>query len=547
MRKKLLVTLSAFLAITLSACGGGGEGGETSSTTTSSQTSTSTSTSSTTPSTDLQVFNSARVNTVNSIQYEYDFNLTAKIKYKGATVFSPATYSGTTYVNTGNQETQFLQKRSLTGALVIDSTNYIYNIGTDLIKISADEDKDFSVINYEKVDSIYDFDKHNFGHILKYLTESDYTSVKYSNGKYNIAFKTNFNEDSLLGMLNHIDSRLILKALNAVTRKVWGIGLKVNVWATLENDNVHLKTFHFDASVIVENKFEVGFVFEQTFTKYSGVTINTPVFANTLTKETEVTPVLNSVKGIVNTAKTASTSYYDYKVKTTVDHGVSLSNPLGLAVNSTTKGVAKRQVSGNDVFFNNRLEVDSDYKNNDQYGDLVEDYDSYRARLNNSNKDVYDVLDPKVGFNNYTLLEGYNENNIDNYYMLPSTDLFNYSKIKVVKKTTDSKNNTIYKFGLSTEAVTDLLSFYNKSIRIDFKRETIFDIYNIQSDFIAKKALFTYTVASDGRLAKVDIDLKGFYTEKTSEDDVKFRLETSIEFDWSKSYNAATKKEDIDN
>lgn len=494
-----------------------------------------------------EAFKLAKKRTVESTQYEYTFNLTAKIKFKGAVSFSPATYSGTTYVNTENQETQFLQQRNLSGLLVIDSTNYVYNIGTDLIKISADEDKDFSVINHETVDSVYDFDKHNFGHILKSITDSDYTNIKFANSKYNITFNTNFSQDSLLGMLNHIDNKLILKALNAYTKAQWGVGFEVNTWATLNDERSYLKTFHFDAAVSIKDTVDIGFEFEQTFTKYSGVDIVTPTFANTLVKEDEVTSELNNIKTIINNAKTASSSYYDYNVKTTVDHGVSKSNPLGLAVNSTTKGVAKRQISGNDVFFNNRLLVDSDYKNNDQLGELVEDYDSYRARLNNSNKDVYDVLDPKVGFNQYTLLNGYNEDEIDNYYMLPQNEMFAYDNIKVLKKTTDSQSNTIYKFGLSTNGVKELLKFYNKSIRIDFKRVTIFDIYNIKSDFVAKKALFTYIVNSSGKLSEVSIDLKGFYTEQGSEDQVKFRLETSIKYDWSKSYTAATTKEDIDN
>lgn len=489
----------------------------------------------------------AKKQTIDLLAYQYDFDLSAKIKYKSATSFSPATYSGTTYVNTGNEKTQFLQRRELSGALVIDSTNYIYNLDTDLIKISADEDKDFSVINHETVDSIYDFDKHNFGYILKNLNDDGFIKVQKSGEKYNLSLKTNFSQDSLLKMLNFIDSKLILKALNAYTEKEWGVGFSVNAWVTLNGDKTYLDTFHFDASVIIKDTFEIGFEFEQTFTKYSGVDIVLPTFTNTVTEKAEVETELNNVKSVVNAAKTSATSYYDYKVKTTVDHGVSKTNPLGLAVNSTTKGVAKRQIVGSDIFFNNRLLVDSDYKNNDQLGDLVADYDSYRARINDTNKSVYDVLDPKVGFNKYTLLEGYNEDDIDNFYMLPADALLSYDNIKVVKKTVDSKSNTVYKFGLSTDGVKNLLDFYNKSIRIDFNRVTIFDIYKIKEDFSAKKAMFTYTINSAGKLAAVDIDLKGFYIEKDSEDQVKFRLENEIDFDWTKSYTAATSKEDIDN
>ncbi|MBO7573740.1 MAG: hypothetical protein J6T25_03070 [Bacilli bacterium] len=494
-----------------------------------------------------EAFKRARDNTQELIEYQYDFELTASIKYKDAVSFSPATYRGTTYVNTSNSETQFLQKRELSGLLVFDSTTYIYNSGTDLIKISADEDKDFSVINHETVPSVYDFDKHNFGYILKNLNDSGFSKAKYSSGKYELSLHTNFSQDSILNVLNFIDSKLILKAINKFTTKEWGVGLSVNSWATIDDNSKCLKVFHFDAGISIKDTFDIRFNFEQTFTKYSGVTITLPSFANTINDETAIKNELNTIKTIYNDSKAAATSYYTYKVKTTVDHGVSKSNPLGLAVNSTTQGNARRQILNDKVYFNNKIEVDSDYKNNDQLGNLIKDYNSYRAMLNDGNDTVYDVDDPTIGTNKYYALSNYDNYAIDEYYMLPVSDFLSFDNIKIIKKTTDKNNNTIYKFGLTTDSIKQLLNHYNKSIRIDFTGATVFDIYNIQSDFSGKKASFKLTVNSDGKIASLDIDLKGFYVEKESSDHVKYRLETSIQYDWGKTYNAATKKEDIDN
>lgn len=500
-----------------------------------------------TPPDGVATFRAARKKTIESTQYQYDFALTAKIKFKNAVNFSPATYSGTTYVNTGEATTKFLQKRSLTGALVIDSTNYIYNVGNDLIKVSADENKDFSVINHEQVDSVYDFDKHNFSYILKQLNDNDVLKADFEDGKYVLSLHTNFNQDSLLGMLNLIDSKTILKALNSYTKEKWGVDFSVNTWATLNSEKSHLESFHFDAKVVIKDTFEIGFEFDQKFTKYSGVSIVLPTFSNTIVEENAVKSELADVLSIYNASKNASTSYYNYDVKTTVDHGVSKTNPLGLAVNSRTQGFAKRQIVADKVYFNNRLEVDSDYKNSDQLGNLVKDYDSYRARLNNGADTVYDVLDPKVGFNQYTELTSYNESLIDEYYMLPASDMISYDNFKVVKKTQDGSSNNVYKFGLSNTAVKNLLSYYNSTFRIDYDRVTIFDIYKIDSEFNAKKASFTITTNADSKLVSLNIDLLGFYIEKDSGDQVKYRLEVDIDYDWSKSYTAVTKKEDIDN
>ena len=538
MKKKNLLFIPVFFGLLLAGCGNTGTTGDDSND------------GSNTPAANEQpaeTVKRARKKTVELSAYSYTFDVSAKIKFKSAVSFSPANYSGETYVDANATGTQFLQRRELSGALVIDSTNYIYNVGTDLIKISANENKDFSVINHETVDSAYDFDTQNFGHVLKKLSDNDFLKVERNNLRYDLSLQTNFSQDSLLGVLNFIDSKTIIKTLSSYTKSQWGVGFTTNTWVTLTDDSQYLKTFHFDAAVNIKDTVEIGFELNQTFTRYASLDIALPTFSNTIIEENDVKSELNTLKGYVNTAKALSTSYYTFDVKTTVDHGVSKSNPLGLAVNSRTQGKAKRQIVGNDIFFNNRLEVDSDYKNKDQLGDLVKDYDSYRARLNNGDKDVYDVLDPKVGFNKYTKLESYNEDDIDNYYMLPGNDLLSFDNVKVVKKTTDNQNNTVYRLGLSTDGVRKILSDYNKSIRIDFDRVTIFDIYKIDSDFNAKKAEFLYTVDSTGRLLSVSMDIKGFYVEKDSGDQVKYRFENEIEFDYGKSYTAATTKEDIDN
>ena len=535
MNKKLLVLIPVLLGLFLSSCGESGGGGSTPSTPSDPVT----------PTVDYkETVSRARRNTFESAAYEYDFSVKAKIKFAGAVSYSPANYSGTTTVKTDNPETQFLQKRVLSGALVFDSTNYIYNVGTDLIKISADENKDFSVVNHETVSSIYDFDKFNFGHILKTLSDEDVLNAKKSGDKYVLSLHTNFAQDSLLGILNYIDSSIILTALNAYTKSQWGVGLSINAWTTLYSNN-YLASFHFDAYVSIKDKFEIGFELDQNFTKYGDyVSISLPSFAGTVTSESEVNEKINEVRSALNNSKNRSTSYYDYNVKTAVDHGISLSNPLGLAVNSTTKGYTKRQIVDNTVYFNNRLEVDSDYKNKDQLGDLVADYDSYRARLTTG--EVYNVLDPKVGFNKYTLMEGYNNDTIDNYYMLPSADLLSFDSIKAVKTSTNN-NLTTYQFALTTDAVKDVLNFYNKHIRIDYNEVTVFDIHDILSGFNGKKALVKYTVNEENLISSIEMDFKGFYVHKPTQKQVKFRLEVEIEFDYSKSYTAVSKKEDIDN
>lgn len=540
MHKRSLLFATAMLALLLGGCDDG-EPTPSSPGATSNPTS---QTSSNPPVDYAQRFSHAKEQTVDSDQYEYTFELKAKIKFAGAINFSPATYSGKTQINENASGTNFYQERNVSGLLVIDNTTHIYNEGNDLVKISEDEDKDFSVINHESVESWRDLDTHNFGRILKTLDANGLLKAELKNNKYQLSLKPNFSKDSILGILNYIDSNIILKALSSLTESQWGVGLSVNTWATLTSDNAHLQTFHFDATISIKDYFDVGFELDQTFTKYSGVNIVVPTFTNVVTGETEINTVLNNVKSIYDTTVNAPTSYYDYNVKTTVDHGISKSNPFGFAVDSTTKGYAKRQIVGDTVYFNNRLEVDSDYKNKDQLGDLVKDYDSYRAKINDGDDTVYDVEDPKIGFKKYTALAGYDEETVDNFYMLPKKNNFEYGKIIALRQSKDSDEHDVYKFGLSTNSIKSFLQEFNSYFRIDFKRETIFDIYKVDSDFSAKKGLFTLTV-DEGKILSLNLDLKGFYTETGSQDEVKYRFQVKIDFDWSKSYTAVTDKSNI--
>ena len=120
-------------------------------------------------------------------------------------------------------------------------------------------------------------------------------------------------------------------------------------------------------------------------------------------------------------------SGYTYDVKTEVKF------PDKNAINAHVQGRTMRVVEANeDVYFWNRIELDSDYKNSDLYKNLgIEDYERYRVTYQNG--DVYDCIDG-VFSNTYTKIEGYDNHAIDNYYFFIPLTLLNKKNISIIQE-----------------------------------------------------------------------------------------------------------------
>lgn len=488
-----------------------------------------------------QIFVRAKNKTYENNVYEYTYVAKAQIKFKDAISWSPAQLSGTIQYDASAEGTQYFHKKDVTGALVFDYTTYTYNQGLDMITINANEKKDFSIVNKDTLPNNYQFETNSIGLILKTLADNDNLKVTKDGSKYNLDLKTSFAQDSLLSVLNYVDSQKIINTLSEYTTDKWGVGFGYSCYATLNNDETSVSAFHFDASVNIKDAVEIGFEFDQTFSKVgSGVKIQLPEFENTFVSKTDI----ESNLGTLNTALAeAKKNYYTYKLKTGVDHGVSKSNPLGLAVNSKSAGYARREIKDGQVYFHNRLEVDSDYKNKDQLGDLVKDYERYRAKL--STGEVYDIEDGILK-NTYTLMEGYNNDEIDDYYMMINSSWFTGDSVKIMRKTTDKSGNVTYRLGVGADTIKTILEDYNKSIRIDATGVTPVKVYDIRSEFETKKSEIEFTLDQNGKMTNIDFDLKGFYVCETGKQ-VKYDCDLEIEFNYKKkAYEAPADKKDVE-
>ncbi len=522
--KKRLIVLLTILPFLLVSCGTNSNGKETSESEIVNED----------PSKDA--FLRAKNNTINNGSFEYNFALDASVKFKGAINVSLASINGVTKWNSSAPVTQYYQERTLSGPLLIDSTHYTYNINSNFISIDADESKDFSVVESENISPEFNFESKTFGFLLRSIEGDSITRSIFTNGKYNLTLGNLFARNACSQLLNIIKISSLVEALSYITEDNFDIAFSLNCYATIESS--HIGEFVFDFSINIKDVVEANISYTQSYTHVgNGVSINVPSFVGTITEPSEIESNLLTIKNGINNAKNSVHSEYDYELKTEVDHGPSKGNPLGLAVNSNPRGYAKRKVDNGDVYFLNRLESDSDYKNDDQYPDLVEDYELYRASIYNSTKDVYDVEDKLFPIpNSYTKLDNYDNHQIDDYYMLFDSSLLTKENIKIMKKTLNNDDSNTYRLGLTKDATILLLEEYNKSIRL-IKDDTIekanhIDVYQIADNFSANKVQFLVTLNSSGLLSEVGIRIKGMY-DMTNSNHVKFDFDLSLKYDWT--------------
>lgn len=483
-------------------------------------------------------------------QFEYDFAFTASIKYKAMASALPVTYSGTTQWNKAGAHTNYFQSRSVSIKLFSDEFayhTYGFNLDKVYVSVNGDDAADFSSRKSEVVASVESgvFEDKSLGKFfLRYLDPSSLSGVSQANNRYQLSIKAASQAEAFKSVLGTLDISQLAKAVSSVTANEWGVGVNANAYVEFVNNSIHL--FHVDLSVSKDD-FTLALAYDQTYSHIgSGVTISLPTFGNGIVDPSALSEELSGLNTAFVASKAAASSQYDYSLKTAVDHGHSSANPLGLAVNSTSAGTTKRALLNDKVYFDNRLEVDSDYKNKGQYPNVAQDYERYRAKVNDGKDTVYDCIDetfPKA--NVYTALTNYANESIDAYYLLPNSAYLSADYVKILTKKARDNGGYEYKLGLTPEAMEAILKESNASIRLDPTLATPLDVYQIASDFSAKKISYVVDTNSSGTIDSVRLLAKGFYT-MTGGDFVRYAYDLTLTYDWSaKAYVIPTSTSEI--
>ena len=499
----------------------------------------------------------AQNKTVNNDSYQYDYDLTASIKFDAAGISASAnvaSLSGTTYYNSNSKETQYLQKKVAKAGLLFESTSYTYNSGTELIKVNEDSNK-YSIEEKSSA-SNFDFKNYSFNKLISSINKDWLNEGKdLSDTKYQLDYKVDYNFNLLTNIAGTIDVNYFIKTVNQNQNYAT---FALDSYVTYNGD--YFDTFYCKFDITVLKVATISLTYTQKYKKVGeNFEISLPSLGSNHVTSTDINKDLAEIKDSINTFKNKTSSSYDYKVKTAVDHGPSSSNPLGCAVNSTSKGDAKRGLLNNKVYFNNDLEVDSDYKNSDQYtSDCIKDYHVYRAKLNDGNDSVKDevVKTLKNSFEDVT-----DSTSLDDYYFFYD-DFLSTDYVSISSKEEDIKNNEIiYTLGLNNAGSKKVLQDYNSSIRLNGSYDVNsknnpghIDVYQISDNFSTKKSEVKIVLNKTTKEIKsITTTMKGYYEavessvkSKGANTFVKFKLDSTLDnFDTTTKYNIPTVNKDI--
>ena len=449
-------------------------------------------------------FLDARDKTVNSDQFEYDFDLSVTTKY--SSIDGPsALMSGTVKYNE-NQTNSYYKSQTNSGALLFDGQTHTIKTWTELSEFKVKSDGRLSDYERTSIPSNFKYESSSYAKVLFEYNREQITEVLLaSDNKYEIKYSgsTTGMMNTAIGFLNNP----ILKPFINVPETASDF----KTYVTYKNGYIHTFEYEFSINVVGAS---LTFSYELEFTKIGqGVTINPPTFSGIAYSTQDVASKLTVINGALDAYKALENSSYTYDVKTEVDF------PGEFAINAHTQGRTMRLVTENDVFFWNRVGFDSDYKNNDLYEFKgIVDYERYRVIY--ANGDVYDVQDRVWPLSNvHTRLEDYNNDVVDNYYFLLNSEILKTSYISMVQEVVVGNTKT-FSLGLTKEGVIALLQFIDISIRVDVNNANEILIYDIKSGLEIKDMDFEI-VLIDGKLSAIEIDINGSY-EANAYVDTKF-------------------------
>jgi len=459
-------------------------------------------------------FFEARANTVDTSEFEYDFNLSVDIVLGG--IGGPSAIIEGNVKYDSESINPYYRYEELSGLLLFDGVRHSFLKDNSLTTISYNTENELTGFKSETVPSDFDFDYSAFAKVLFEYTEAQISGIIYVSGnKYQIEF--------IGGASNIMDTVLAVIGNPIITEFIGVPENEADFEAYVNIEDGIITSYEYDF-VVESVGSTLTFHYDLTFLEVdSNVTINVPSFDGLSMTDSEITTASSLINGILEDYLIQEYSEYTYNVQTHVVY------PGAFSIDSTTQGRTKRKVIGSDVYFWNRVEVDSDYKNDDLYEGEIVDYERYRVVY--SNADVYDVEDRPFPISNvFDLITTYDNYSVDEYYLFIPSTLINSNNVSLIQTSIDD-GVTTYSIVLNSFAVLELLEFIDDSVRIDLTGTNEFDIYNIESGFEVTYVLFTIQAENEG-LISINMDIDGIYTgsylDTAFNGELEFGLEYSI-------------------
>ena len=448
--------------------------------------------------TDKEVLLAAKENSFgdNTKGFDYDYNLNFAVTLKNLNKSVSGTQTGNVkYSKDGN--VNYVAKRKNSGLLFYDSDVLEVLKENTLTTVKTNEYGDVIKVDRETKSNDFKFDSSSFAKILFEYSSNDIKEVTKTNGKYNV--KTKMNASRVLDIASPYIASFVVK--KALPKSDVEIDATTSSSLTIKNDLItsYEYTFSFDISVIsVSITYTINVNKSNTEVELNDSDLNKYGLG-----ENALNDNLTSIKTNINQFKTQTYSAYDYKLKTGVDYDGANS------IDMTIQGNTKRKLDGQEIYFNNLVEIDSDLKNADLYNSLdIADCKYNRGRLQDGSYGDWKI--------NTLVDKGYELDaltyspSFDNYYLLLD-NLLTSSNVNFIEYK-EKDNITTYAITLTKEGATNVINYFNDNINIDpFHENNIKPLSNFDLDSLYLAKYNFYIAFNNNKLSEIKLDINGSF------------------------------------
>lgn len=416
-----------------------------------------------------------------SYNYTYEFNVQVAYKIEG--IFGPwanATFKGEVfYIENPSGYDQFYINRNLSGLLLPDTEQIIYNIDDNIITLNMGNDKVLVTYPKREIDSNYLLETNIFGDILKILNEDMITNLSYfkSNDEYVVNLDASSNS-SLITSLTEA-SRVI-----EISSGDSPIGIDSELKFTL-NDN-KIKDFSYEVKF---NILDIYFVisYTQTFVSFYVESIENPTPEGYLIDE-DLETAQAFLKNLVSTQFLSDNLAYEFFIDTEVDPGIT-----DISLGTRSVGFYYQTVIDDIKYFTQRFEFDGDYE-----PEKI-DHERYRALINDGTGEIWDEHIVTVGLNDFEIV------NDTNYYEVMTMFLYDFEWMidqSMMMEVIDTEAIETYRLLFEEDTFKTILEKYNDMID--------FEIFNIESG-LQMGDIEIYFIVENGNIKEITMNIDGVY------------------------------------
>lgn len=417
-----------------------------------------------------------------SYNYTYEFNVQVAYKFEG--VFGPwanATFKGEVFYKSNPLGyDQFYVNRNLSGLLLPDTEQIIYNIDDNIITLNLGKDEVLVTYPKREIGSNYLLETNIFGDVLKNLNDDMITSLSYfkSRDEYIVNLDASSNS-SLITSLTEVS-----KVIDTSSSGDSPIGIDSELKFTLSNNKI--KDFSYEVEFnILDVYFTISYT--QTFASFYVESIENPTPEGYLIGEDlEVAQTL--LKNLVSSKFTSDNLSYDFFIDTEVDPGI-----LDISLGTRSVGFYYQTVIDDIKYFTQRFEFDGDYE-----PDKI-DHERYRALINDGTGEIWDEHIVVFGSNDFEIVYD------TDYYEVMTMFLYDFEWIidqSKMMEVLDNEGITTYRLIFEEDTFKAILEKYNDMIDYEiFKIESGLQMGDVEINFIFE----------NGNLNEITMNIDGVY------------------------------------